>query len=33
MAEGHNDYIEYYRKIGKRTLKNKKQDYKLRDLE
>ena len=32
MAEGHNDYIEYYRKIRKRIRRNKRQGYRLKDL-
>ena len=33
MAEGYDDYIEYYKKIGKRTRGDKRQGYKLRNSE
>ena len=30
MTENYNDHIEYYRKVRKRTRKDKRQGYKLR---
>ena len=33
MAENHNDHIEYYKKIRKRTREDKRQGYKIRNSE
>ena len=33
MTESHNDYIEYYKKVGKRTREDKRQNHRLKDLE
>ena len=33
MTKNYNDYIEYYRKVGKRIRGDKRQNYKLKDLE
>ena len=32
MAEGHNDYIKYYKKVRKKIRGDKRQNYRLKDL-
>ena len=33
MAEGYNDYIKYYRKVGKKIREDKRQGHRLKNLE